>query len=184
MFVIREIWRRLWHSITLVNKNSSQIVRINTADVLANFFRRQTLMRIHWIFWCICKNTITSQRLSIQSVAPYATIRPQFKGVVRSPILGFKGVLVGWDSHQSKADPRLPNCCQYKVLLYLPPCLATIPVSSCDPPLQFDPRPIWRVTVDLRGLKSPLKTNATEGCLSYHTERIKRTNTCGSRSVS
>ena len=30
----------------------------------------------------------------------------------------------------------------------------------------------------------PLKTNATEECLAYHTESIERTNTFGSRSVS
>ena len=60
--------------------------------------------------------------LSVQSVAPSATVWPWFKaGVLRSQILRVMGVLVRWDLHQSKARPRLPTASQYKVLLYLPP---------------------------------------------------------------
>ena len=59
--------------------------------------------------------TVTSQRLPIQNVAPSATVWLQLKeGVLRSLILGVRVGLAGWDSHQSKAHPRL-------VLLYLPP---------------------------------------------------------------
>ena len=38
-----------------------------------------------------------------------------------TPFWGLGGVLAVWDSHQSKAQPRLPNTFQYIVLLYLPP---------------------------------------------------------------
>ena len=85
-------------------------------------------------------NTVTSQRLSIQSIALAATVWPKFKGeILRSKILGVTGVLAGWDLHQSKNYPRLPNTCQ---LNFCAMCrrLAAIPMSCHDP--QFD-RPNW-----------------------------------------
>ena len=78
------------------------------------------LMGIRWIFWCICNYyDLTMPIKVLLHLLPFG--RYLNGGVLRSPILGFRGVLAGWDSHQSKAHPRLPNTCQHKVLLYLPP---------------------------------------------------------------
>ena len=41
-------------------------------------------------------------------------------GVLRSPMLGERWVLAGWDLNQPKAHQGLPNTSEYKVLLYLP----------------------------------------------------------------
>ena len=75
---------------------------LHAADVVDKFFSGQTLMANPLNSFGAFVTTMTLQRLSIQSVTPYATIVP------------FDHNLNGefWDLHQSKAHPRL---------LYLPP---------------------------------------------------------------
>ena len=64
--------------------------------------------------------TMTSERLSIQSVAPAVTVWPYWKGSFEIPIWRL-GLFGGRDLYQSKSHPRLHNASQYKVLLCLLP---------------------------------------------------------------
>ena len=65
------------------------------------------------------------------------------------PNFEVRGVLAGWDAHQTKAHPRLPNTSQYNVLLYLPTFGRNSNIKL-DPPI----RPlIWGVRVDIGGRK-------------------------------
>ena len=68
----------------LWNKKSPQIVRLSRRCA-RKCFSWQTLMRIHWTLWCSA-TTMTSHRLSIQSVAPSATVWPQFPCQVLTPL--------------------------------------------------------------------------------------------------
>ena len=76
---------------------------------------------------------MTSQRQSIKSVAKSTVVWLKFKGeVLRSQILGVRGVLAGLDLNQSKANQRLNTN-----LGSIYHRLAAIPMSGYGP--QFDP---------------------------------------------
>ena len=87
---------------------------------------------------------MTSQRLSIQSVAPSATVWPEYKGgVLGIPIVGVWGVR-GRELHQSKALSRLPHNTKFCSIC------GVWPEFQCKiMPLQFDPS--LGVRVDLGG---------------------------------
>ena len=57
--------------------------------------------------------------------------------------MGVKAVLAGWDLHQSKSHPRLPNTSQYKGLLYLPPFCRNSNVKLLIRPLPPNPTSVW-----------------------------------------
>ena len=148
MFVLSAtIWlvfrreNHFYHQQAYYNKKSTQIVRLRLSMCWKSF-SRQTSMRIHWLFWWICRyRTMTSTPINSKCCHICHRFWCNLKeGVLRSPILGFRGVLAGWDLHQSKAHRGLPNTSQYNVLLYLPPFGRNYNVKLCPLP-QFDP--IW-----------------------------------------
>ena len=109
------------------------------------------IMRIHWIFWCICNyyyDFTTPPNSKCCSIC--YRLAAIWRGSFWDPNLRSQVVLRGRDLYQSKAHPRLPITSKYKVLPYLPSFGRNSNVKLCPPP-QIDPP--FGVRVDLRGRK-------------------------------
>ena len=75
------------------DKNSPQIVGLRP-PMCSQILRRQTLMRINWIFWCSCNYNDSTTPINSKCCSII------FRGVLRSSILGVRGVFAGWRSWQ------------------------------------------------------------------------------------
>ena len=116
------------------------------ADAPHNF-KVANIVRIQWIFWCIRVFATTidfTTPINSKCSSIWKRLALIWRGEFWDPQFGG---LAGWDSHQPKTYPQLPNTSQYKLLCYMPPFGCNLKREFWGPPIWG----VWEVTGELAG---------------------------------
>ena len=133
------------------NNKSPQIVGLRPPMCLQNLLVGKKLMRIHWIFWCICNYYDFITPINSKCCSTCYCLAVIWRGSLGEPNFGGWGIRV---------DLGVRNCANRKPthdfpiplitkFCYICHRLAPIPISSYGRPIRTLPPPIWWVRVDL-----------------------------------